>query len=150
MTALDAAGLALGTVGTVLGIYNTIRQVIRDRVRLSVRLRDLAQLGTARQTSAITVANTGAVAVTINSVGFLGPKGRGAWVLQNQSLNGAPAPWRLEPHSSVTIQLNLGSVRPQDEGVLTHVYAVTESGVKASSRIPGLADKIRKAREAGV
>jgi hypothetical protein len=143
---MNWVSLVLGAIGTALGILNFSRQIHRDRVHVRVRLKRAYQRGPRHVLRTADVANTGATAVTISAIGLMGPHGNGLAFLANRALDGRPSPWRLEPHSSVSIPIALADMKPEDAGKFTHLYASTADGIMVKTRLKKLREVIRAAR----
>ena len=139
MNTSEWSAILLGGVGTALGIYNTARQVARDRVRLRVSLKKYFQMGSSRWNWAVEVVNIGAIAVTVNSVGLQGRHGLGLMFVVEYSLDTRRAPWQLDARTSVSVPVDMSKLTAEQLRDATHIYALTNCNVCVKSRVRNLA-----------
>lgn len=135
MTFFAIVGTVLGTLGTVLGVYNAFRQATADRVRLTVRVapKVLVQqgVGMVGRRIAFRVVNLSAFALTVDGVGFeLRDEGRIFVVLDPELPDRLPFPRRLEPREAVTLYIDDSPNRRQELRTAARAYVTTACGYR--------------------
>jgi hypothetical protein len=142
----DIITIALASVGAALGVMNTWNALSQRRVRLVVRpTYALNADGRRPPMISISVTNLSNFPMTIDEVGFTGPKGakRGkrAMIAQPRVIDGKPWPRRLESREAVSLYFGVEDVH-RDPSLLAMAYAGTECGVYAYGTSPAL-DQLR-------
>ena len=116
----DIITIALASVGAALGIMNTWNALSQRRVRLVVRpTYALDPNGSRPPMLSISVTNLSSFPMTINEVGFTGPKGakRGkrAMITRPHVIDGKPWPRRLGSREAVSLYFGLEDVHLRHE-----------------------------------
>lgn len=134
MNDAESWGLALGAVGTVLGVISTTRLFLDDRVVLLVRAipRVVVQVGgsATRDVFAFSVVNLGRFAVTLSMVGLTTGRPHSEFLVLNPEIpDGGAYPRRLEPRDGFTVFISQEGKREQFLSV-RRPYATTLCGAK--------------------
>jgi len=142
----DIITIGLASVGAALGVMNTWNALSQRRVWLVVRpTYALDPEGLRPPMLSISVTNLSSFPMTINEVGFTGPKGatkgKRAMIVQPHVIDGKSWPRRLESREAVSLYFGLEDVR-RDPAYLAKAYAGTECGVYAYGTSPAL-DQLR-------
>ena len=135
------AGLVFGSVGAVLGILNTWRALVRDRIRLRVIPMSL-YYDDGREGFGIQVVNLSFFPITVKEVGFT-LRGRDERLTFLASdIGGCQLPQRMEARTSFTARL---PVRTDNQWPFIHrAYADTECGRRFTGMSPALNRKIKQ------
>lgn len=123
------AGLALGVVGTLLGVLSWWRDRSRDRVRLLVIPFPLTHLSDTETRLAVEVVNLSEFSVSVSGVSFQW-EGDGTLMLALWK-NSPPVPARLESRQSVTFVFEVGIDAPVTKQIR---FAVAETACRHRAR----------------
>ena len=128
---VDLFTIAIASIGAFLGIMNTWRAMLSDKVKLKVVPKTAIPIGPAAPdvNFAIEVLNKSSFSVTINEVGFLvkGSKSRAA-ILNPFIIDGGEFPRRLEPRSSFSVHCKLKEPVDGLGSKIKCAYAQTDCG----------------------
>lgn len=144
------AGITLGIalLGAVLGIINTVHTVWRDRVRLKVTPMWMFAGGGESQMT-IDIVNSGFLDVTITGAGFSEARGKGCyWIVPALLLHGGHLPQRMQPRTTITVLLPVGTEDQEWMGKVKQARVKTACGRQFEGITPALRGQINKVRAA--
>jgi len=134
------AGVVFGAVGTVLGIINFWRALIKDQTKIKVypQLNAFLENDSEQDGKVVSVArmcveviNLSDFPVTINDVGFILNKylrnGKVTF-LDKQIMHGGKLPQRMEPRTSITVFHPNPALFINDAEKICGAYATTQCG----------------------
>ena len=134
--AIAVIGAVTGFTGLMLGVFNTIRDIQKDRVRLRVFASYAFVSPTFNLHATIVVINLSDFPITLSSVGFRLIDGKGVIQVLQPILN-EPLPRRLEPRTEHQHLFPFDSefVRELSAGNVREVFAHTSCGKELVRRI---------------
>ncbi len=139
ITLFQAITLVIATVGAILGIINTWRNVDQGRVKLKVVPAHAIPYGSVNPNLrfCIQVTNLSQFAVTIDEVGvfYNGTKKRGS-IITPVLADGGAWPRRLEPRSSISIYSEIPQSIPGTK--IKCAFASTQCGRIKTGKSPAL------------
>jgi len=119
---------SLGLIGTVLGLLNTYRSIIKDTLKIKVIPKCVTPVGRfdPRINIAIEVINLSTFPFTLSEVGFtLKNTNKRACIIIPITIDGTKLPCRLEPRAAITIYGILDDITAIN---IKKAYALTACG----------------------
>lgn len=130
MPIIESITLALAVLGAVLGCLNTWQAFTRDRVRLSISIRQVELMPAGVPTLCITVQNRGMQPVTITAIGMTTGKLDGQIV--HPFAGNERLPHRLESRTALLWTADPAATEVAVRRKFTKVYANTACGERVT------------------
>lgn len=141
----ETVTFGLAVVGALLGVLNTWRSLIKDRVRLRLNVAGYITNQGDRGIN-IEVVNLSEFAITVKQVAFDHRNGNILVVLPIEAYGGKIPPQRLEPRASFSAVLPASRIKDADFAGVTRAFAITACGRKFRGSSVYLKSLIKKAR----
>lgn len=140
------AGLVFGFLGAVLGVLNTWRAILRDRVRVKVTPVWYHHVESGTEGMGVEIINLSSFEITVSHVGFTMRGGEEHLALLNGTLTMERLPQRMKPLTRFTARVGSDTLQNPKFAEVRKAYAKTDCGRTFTGSSEALRGHVKRLR----